>query len=106
MKKRIRVIPIILVIISVLIGVRLLLISVEIGKLNTSCTIMEDRLKESTINPWDNISLQYYNEDSIWLSCILQQKDANINRITTLYLLAISIFLTLLSWKIDKPKTT
>lgn len=133
MKKRIGAITIILIIISILIGIRLLLISIDISKFNTSCAILEEKMKNLSSNYYHyNISVdgndiqnmrlfalniqqelekrdlqEMFSEDyeTLWLSCILQQKDTNINQITTLYLLIISILLTLLSWKIDKLKT-
>lgn len=103
MKKRIGAITIILIILSVFIGVRFLLISVEISEFSTACALLENGLldiaREHTIR-----SVEYISEEVTWLSCILQERDANISLVTTFYMLIFSILLTLISWNMDKLK--
>ena len=101
MKKRISAITIILIILSALIGIRLLFISIEIGELNTACALLRDDLSRITEGIY---SVEWLSKESTWLSCILQEKDANINITTTLYMLIFSILLTIISWKMDKLK--
>lgn len=101
MKRRIGAITIILIVLSVFIAIYFSLLSLEVSDLNVSCALLEDDVlgAEGGI-----LSAEFLSKTDTWLSCILQKRDTEMSLTITLYMLVLSILLTLVSWKTDKLK--